>query len=48
MARSVGGYPLRRDREQLFIIAAGRRLLDVGVYLVLRDASIAQGLDGAA
>ena len=47
MARSVGGYPLRRDREQLFIIAAGRRLLDVGVYLVLPDASITHGLNGA-
>jgi hypothetical protein len=48
MRASVGRYPLRRDSEQLFIIAAARRLLDVGVYLVLPDASVAHGLDGAA
>ena len=47
-AASVGLYPLRCKGEQLFIIAAARRLLDVGVYLVLFDASRAHGLDGAA
>jgi hypothetical protein len=47
-AASVGRYPLRCDGEQLFIIAAGRRLLDVGVYLVLPDARVTHGLNGAA
>src|SRR4029450_1926095 len=48
MRASVGRYPLRRDSEQLFIMGGARRLLDVGVYLVLPDASVAHGLDGAA
>ena len=39
---------MRCDGEHLFIIAAGHRLLDVGVYLVLPDVSVAHGLDGAA
>ena len=39
---------MRCDGEQVFKIAAARRLLDVGVYLVLPDASIAHGRDGAA
>jgi hypothetical protein len=47
-AASVGRYPLCCDGEQVFKIAAAGRLLDVDVYLVLPDASIAHGLDGAA
>jgi hypothetical protein len=47
-AASVGRYPLRCDGEQVFKIAAARRLRDVGVYLVLPDASVAHGLGGAA
>ena len=47
-ATSVGRYPLCCDGEQVFKIAAAGRLLDVDVYLVLPDASIAHGLDGAA
>jgi len=47
-AASVRRYPLCCDGEQVFKIAAARRLLDVGVYLVLLDASGAHGLDGAA
>jgi hypothetical protein len=49
MGASVSRYPLRRDGEHLFKIdAAARGLLDVGVYLVLPDASVTHGLDGAA
>jgi hypothetical protein len=44
----VGRYPLRCHGEQVFKIAAACRLIDVGVYLVLPDASIAHGHGGAA
>ena len=44
---SVGRYPLRCDGEQVLKIAAACRLIDVGVYLGLPDASIAHGHGGA-